>query len=445
MDRELRALLMDDDADEEGSVLGDLDDDFVTAAMGEGGEEEGDAPAFDFDAHVAELMRKAAAEDAAEGLGRGAAGGGLPAHPDDLEEFSSEEEDGEYGEEGDESEEEGAAPVAPAGAGVTKQQALLEARFAAMIGQYGDEEIGELEDPHVDPDMVGTTDLNEGNEELLDQLLDDTRQVPMAEAVSRVSKRLAEDAARREEAEAAGLPSNDNRARAAAGRTAKALARGKDPSKPAMEDQIPSSRAQREWDCETILTTLTNTDNLPTVIESDDDDEASVIGGRPGAERIRLSKKTGLPLGVLSGKGGRRGRRAPEDALPVADEEDDESEEEEDGDDEEEMERKARMSARAKGETVEEKRQRKQMVKGERRVSAWRAWAWGIDTLLTAVSLARRNNERRRRRRRACSRTSSRSRRRTSTTASRTWPTRQYSGPRRRLYVLSMSTFVCGT
>lgn len=402
MDRELRALLMDDGAGEEdGSVVGDLDDDFVTAAMGEGGEEVDDAPAFDFDAHVAELMRKAAAEDAADGLGPGT--GGAAAHPGDFEEFSSEEED-DADEGASAAERAAAAPVAPANASrAAKEQALLEARFAAMIGQYEETEIGELEDSHVDPDMVGTTDLNEGNEALLDQLLDETRQVPVPEAVSRISQRLADDAARRQEDEAAGLPPNENRERAAAGRTAKALARGKDPSKPAMEDQIPSSRAQREWDCETILTTLTNTDNLPTVIESDEDDEASTIGGRPGAERIRLSKKTGLPLGVLQGKRGRRGRRAREDALPVAeeedDEDDDEDEEDEEEEDREEVERKARMSVRVKGETAEEKRRRKQLVKEERRVSGWRA------SLLRprradpkCLFLTRRNNERRRRR-----------------------------------------------
>jgi protein LTV1 len=51
----------------------------------------------------------------------------------------------------------------------------------------------------------------------------------------------------------------------------------------------PEAKQRSEWDCETILSTYTNLENRPKVIRD----------ARQTRQRIALSHKTGLPLGIL--------------------------------------------------------------------------------------------------------------------------------------------------
>lgn len=55
-------------------------------------------------------------------------------------------------------------------------------------------------------------------------------------------------------------------------------------------EEVEIPRALK-WDAETILSSYSNTENHPTL-----------IGAPTNAKKIQLSKKTGLPLGVLPSK-----------------------------------------------------------------------------------------------------------------------------------------------
>ncbi len=140
------------------------------------------------------------------------------------------------------------------------------------------------------------------------------------------------------------------------------------------------NRPQRSnWDCATIVSTYSNLENHPSVIDGDD------MSGV-----IMLSSKTGLPL--VSMKAKRKQHKRPEqqaDAIAEegedgggggggggggsgAGEEDDVDEEEEDDDDDESVATTmstASVSVRNKGETAAERKERKAAVKEARRLA----------------------------------------------------------------------------
>jgi hypothetical protein len=53
------------------------------------------------------------------------------------------------------------------------------------------------------------------------------------------------------------------------------------------EYEVIELRERADWDCASIVSTYSNTENHPSLI------------AEPGKPRIQLSKKTGMPLGVL--------------------------------------------------------------------------------------------------------------------------------------------------
>jgi protein LTV1 len=117
-------------------------------------------------------------------------------------------------------------------------------------------------------------------------------------------------------------------------------------------------KEQNPWDCESILSTYSNMDNNPSVVGRSgrrrnkkkknknriDFDQESIAEERP--VQILLSDKTGLPLGILPG---------PKDFF--------------DDQEEETFASVNKGAARKKGETKEEKKARKLLVKQERQVS----------------------------------------------------------------------------
>eukprot|EP00058_Branchiostoma_floridae_P006266 XP_002591754.1 hypothetical protein BRAFLDRAFT_123518 [Branchiostoma floridae] len=113
--------------------------------------------------------------------------------------------------------------------------------------------------------------------------------------------------------------------------------------------KMVTEQPKEKWDCESILSTYSTLYNHPTVIK----DPPKPKKGK----QIILSQKSGIPIGVLGGKGLTKKQLEDLDSM---------DEELESSEDEEESER-IPAPARRKGETAEEKKLRKQAVKAERR------------------------------------------------------------------------------
>lgn len=109
-----------------------------------------------------------------------------------------------------------------------------------------------------------------------------------------------------------------------------------------IDEMYPRGEKKNTWDCESILTTTTNTENHPTIIKVP----------RKGQKQIRLTAKHGLPADYLQKR---------EVAIP-------EGKEGEEEDEEEEEEEPANLGERRdKEESKAEKKARKEAIKAARR------------------------------------------------------------------------------
>ena len=124
---------------------------------------------------------------------------------------------------------------------------------------------------------------------------------------------------------------------------------------------VPDNDVCGQWDCETIVSTLSNLENHPGVIggppRRPKRPASSSAGGgaSAGPSQIVLSSKTGLPVGYRTSHAVRREDTVPE-ARPALGGAGEETE-------------KAKPASRHADETAEEKKARKQAVKAERRES----------------------------------------------------------------------------
>jgi len=186
----------------------------------------------------------------------------------------------------------------------------LDERFAKFLENYDDDECGELEEEDV---MVG--DEVEGNDDLhaaMDEFMEDHRYlIPLNEAKAQVQV----DTASINQIEV------DNAI----------------PNAEPEEWNYLQEKKQAEWDCETVVSTYSNLENHPQLLDDD-------------IQRIKISKKTGIALGVLPGPRSRG-------ALKAVSEDEAESDEE----------AVNLGAARIKNETKEEKKQRKKMLQEEKR------------------------------------------------------------------------------
>ena len=110
-------------------------------------------------------------------------------------------------------------------------------------------------------------------------------------------------------------------------------------------------RAENQWDCESVVSTYSNLDNHPRLLGQTRRD------GRLSKPLIKLSKKTGMPIGALD--------RYDIDSSDDEEEDDEAGAEEEDA--EEDVMRPNLGLARPKKETKAEKRARKKALKAERK------------------------------------------------------------------------------
>mmetsp|Transcript_45304 Transcript_45304/g.105797 ORF Transcript_45304/g.105797 Transcript_45304/m.105797 type:complete len:537 (-) Transcript_45304:622-2232(-) len=266
---------------------------------------------------------------------------------------------------------------------------LLDRQFARLMNEYGDDEIGELEQE--DPAVRGRADL-EAYEQLMDEYLDAAGREARVKALRDFragwepwrSRRDASEAtplgaegrpeadapqSRAEQSTSAREAAAANRSTAAgspafgvgsggaseAAALEMAMAEGGEAgvasdADDGIEDHpffagLKEAPKGDDWDAETILTTYSTSENHPTVIR---------VAPKRAKEQIQLHPRSGLPLGVPLPYA------KPPLPQPVGgcEEGEDESEDEEGI--------AHRGTARARGESADEKKQRKAAARGDK-------------------------------------------------------------------------------
>ena len=335
MDDDLREALTNDEAFEE------LDDDFAVQAATQD-DSNAEADGFDYDAHIARLM------EAASGLVPKYRGNLTDDEDDDDndDEFLTDNEDADL-----------------------DRQVLDELFEKTLAEEYDDDMLGELEED--DPDVRGHVEL-EGA--LLDSIVEDFVTVRLEmlndegkignplRTGNRLQQVLAQCEAERVAFEEADTVEGEEEGDANKEEEARDLFPVPEDNdvdadlEKMMERSVYMQPREREqWDCETIVSTYSNLDNHPTVIREEprrpkktrkpkplglaDDAFGSAMGG--GARPIQLSRKTGMPLGVLEAK-------RLEEATTT---------------DKENKKQQVPQLAKARGESKEDKKARKEAVK----------------------------------------------------------------------------------
>ena len=200
------------------------------------------------------------------------------------------------------------AASASTSAKMTQNQQDLEDQFQNVLEMYDDDEIGEL--THDDPRILGTRDVGD-----FENILNEYRQEKAREKQDLKELQMDEDDLM----------------------LAQRLGSLSLPDK-TIELAVKRNYKEQRWDCESITSLYSNTENHPVVIDD--------------SKKIKLSSKTGIPLGVL-----KQHHQKHHPNTPESDEDDEEDEDEE----------RANLGAkRPKKETREEKRLRKQAVKASK-------------------------------------------------------------------------------
>ena len=193
--------------------------------------------------------------------------------------------------------------------GGSSEVRLLDRQFERLMGDYEDDDIGELEQD--DPDVRGAAPI-----EAYDELMDDY----LREQATRSSVRSFDDyrqgwapvaregAGGCSSAEAAAEPvASPERAEGSAARTGEEQEGGEEEEEGVDDgdleghpffDVLRAPRKEDEWDAETILSTYSTADNHSKRIS---------VPRPPKAEHIRIHSKTGLPVGAELPCGGRVG------------------------------------------------------------------------------------------------------------------------------------------
>lgn len=356
---------MDDDIAQ--ALFGEFDetdfeeilDDFCITAAQEPDDEE--IVEFDFDAHIQQLMEKAKLKGEGRGIDAQAHDWGRK----DQDFFSKvkplhearEDEDDDSGnyESYDENEDDEAPGVVPA-LSPDEERALCE-KFEQTLAEYDSDEVGGLDD---ECEYIGGERPLEGDarvEEMLDEYLvdkeadfyiDGTRHLPQFQRKGGAGFHTLQRGTDEPEP------------------IEKVLAEAQDflqtpemmlpPEEILIDGKSYFSQSSRNpWDCESVLSTYSNLDNNPATIGRGrrKGKKTKKVTVEPLVEeeeekqpvQIRLSNKTGLPLGVLPGR------------------------EKGDDFDFETIQSVNKGEKRIPGETAEEKRLRKQQVKQERLIS----------------------------------------------------------------------------
>ncbi|KAE9025216.1 hypothetical protein PF011_g3120 [Phytophthora fragariae] len=334
MDEDLREALVNDEAFEE------LDDNFVVQAAEQNADDAG-TDDFDYDAHIAKLME--------------AASGVTPLYRGNLtdsedEEFSDDEEEFSGGE---------AEPQEGETPDRDEEQRVLDELFEKTLAEeYDDDQLGELEED--DPETRGKETLDG---ELLAAVVEDYAfvQQELADAEGKLGNALRAGNRLKQvleecEAERHAYEYDEDAETEDEEEPEDAAARAEREKKELQELFERNQDLQREereqWDCETIVSTYSTLDNHPTVLREEGPTRrkkkkqpviASIAEGVDiRKQKVTLSRKTGMPLGVFETEAAVKSKPAKH------------------------TEQQPETSRRQKGETKEQKRARKAAVKMEK-------------------------------------------------------------------------------
>ncbi|KAK9819819.1 hypothetical protein WJX72_002761 [[Myrmecia] bisecta] len=217
---------------------------------------------------------------------------------------------------------------------------VIDERFEHLALEYDSDEIGELDDEEVG----GQASLDQFGG-LMDQFLEDHRaSVHAHESGLRYS--TAADTTHASAAEAA-----DAAIAVLKARERLRVAESMDDSRPAgdgLPHYLEEDEQAERWDCESVLSLRSNLDNHPAQIG--ESGMKPRLGQRALAHQIRLSGKTGMPVGYV----GPQKKAASESGQELRD-------------DASVLSHSSPLPPRVKGEGAEEKKQRKQAVKEAKR------------------------------------------------------------------------------
>ncbi|KAE9001015.1 hypothetical protein PR003_g9055 [Phytophthora rubi] len=334
MDEDLREALVNDEAFEE------LDDNFVVQAAEQNADDAG-TDDFDYDAHIAKLME--------------AASGVTPLYRGNLtdsedEEFSDDEEEFSGGE---------AEPQEGETPDRDEEQRVLDELFEKTLAEeYDDDQLGELEED--DPETRGKETLDG---ELLAAVVEDYAfvQQELADAEGKLGNALRAGNRLKQvleecEAERHAYEYDEDAETEDEEEPEDAAARAEREKKELQElferNQYLQREEREQWDCETIVSTYSTLDNHPTVLREEGPTRrkkkkqpviASIAEGVDiRKQKVTLSRKTGMPLGVFETEAAVKSKPAKH------------------------TEQQPETSRRQKGETKEQKRARKAAVKMEK-------------------------------------------------------------------------------
>mmetsp|Transcript_19075 Transcript_19075/g.19816 ORF Transcript_19075/g.19816 Transcript_19075/m.19816 type:complete len:568 (+) Transcript_19075:20-1723(+) len=262
MDDDLRDALFGEDGDFE-----QLDDDFVSSAMSEPA-----APDFDYEAHIAMLIAKS--EGYVAGQNTNARGWNKHEDQDDDQDEGEDDEDGEVSSYNPEDYEEDHQTSHPHSKTSSEYMKLIEEQFEKTMEDYGDENIGDLEDEAEDEDLQGLIDFESNNnllESALDEFLQESHDNQLAEGVviyqkgSRTIKEteeLTEEELARKVKEFV-LESTEEL------EVTKVDTEKDIQEMMASQEYLREEKPQEKWDCETILSTYSTLDNHPSLIQKE--------------------------------------------------------------------------------------------------------------------------------------------------------------------------------
>lgn len=236
-DRDIDAQLYNEVPESEVQAAGELDDDFIIQANG--------GELIEDESKLEDPMARRARSAAERRL---VFGGDEAADYDDYEIEEWEEEDEEYDYDKDPSE--------------------LEKAFENTLNLYDDEDIGELDPEH--PDVQGKEDINAFEGMILQIHKEEVRpknRRPKYVAPIRADN---DEPAPVDEGEDRPVYNDDD-----------------------LEYVEVEGKLEDKWDCQSILSTYSNTENHPKLITEK---------SKKPAAQIKLSNKTGMPLGVLPTK-----------------------------------------------------------------------------------------------------------------------------------------------
>jgi protein LTV1 len=213
---------------------------------------------------------------------------------------------------------------------------FIDEQFEHVLDQYDEANIGEYMDPR-DPEVMGKAEAD----------LDD----PIFQEYVKLREKLKKPAttpssfanlvelgeAEKENLKPIPVPEVD-----------KAESSASEFEEDPLKDLYPPKKVE-QWDCESFLSTYSNLENHPKLI----------VETNPNKNKIKLSTKTGLPLGVLNGRSATTAGRSGKEVVDDDDEEDDSEEETSEN----------LGKPRSKTETPEERKERKKQLKESKKLN----------------------------------------------------------------------------